>query len=279
MSAVEKLLDSMRLKNSLVCCGLDPDLSKFPFEILNSSASNQVLGFLCTVVDITIPHVCAYKIQKAFFDIFDDGHSILCEIVNYIRKVDPSIYISLDCKIGDIDNTMKVYLANMFDIIGVDGVVINPYMGQEVFEPFLKDYSQKSGIVLVKTSNPGASKIQDLKLWNNQLLWEEILFKMVSEWNGASNLIPVLASTHLIGTNGIRSVIPDQMPILYAGFGAQGGSLVEFSSLLNSEQSGVFVNSSRGLLYPYNSEDTNWRESILSAVTAMKQQLNQVRGV
>jgi ribosomal protein L5 len=33
--------------------------------------------FLKKVIDITLPHIAAYKIQKAFFDKFDEGHRLL----------------------------------------------------------------------------------------------------------------------------------------------------------------------------------------------------------
>ena len=277
MKSIQKLHQSMSIKTSLACVGLDPDISKLPNEFDKSESS--VSQFLEEVVDITLPYVSAYKIQKAFFDQFDTGHTMLKEIIQYILFQDATVFVSVDCKIGDIDNTMSAYLHNLFDIIQADAVVINPYMGLEVLEPFFSKYSDKAGIVLVQTSNSGATQVQNLQLANGKLLWEEILNKVVHDWNGAGNIIPVIASTKSANSISIRDIIPDQMPVLYAGYGAQGGSLNSLSSLLNSNNSGVFVNSSRGILYPYQIEDKNWRDKVESAVITLKNDLNSARGV
>ena len=67
------------------------------------------------------------------------------------------------------------------------------------------------------------------------------------------------------------------MPILFAGFGAQGGSLKHFRQLLDSSRRGVFVNSSRGLLYPYETSDKDWRQKIDAATVSLKETLNTER--
>jgi hypothetical protein len=38
---IEKLFSQMEAKNTLACCGLDPDLSKFPREILDMKISPE----------------------------------------------------------------------------------------------------------------------------------------------------------------------------------------------------------------------------------------------
>jgi len=66
----------------------------------------------------------------------------------------------------------------------------------------------------------------------------------------------------------VRKEIPDKMPILLAGVGAQGGSLEGLSTLLNSKRSGVFVNSSRGIIYAEQPEQ---------AAIKLKEELNAKR--
>ena len=75
----------------------------------------------------------------------------------------------------------------------------------------------------------------------------------------------------------IRTLIPDNMPILFAGFGEQGGSPDDLSKLLNSNGMGVFVNSSRGILYPYQPRSYDWRVAIQHALARMNEQLNSQR--
>ena len=50
---------------------------------------------------------------------------------------------------------MSIYLQNIFDEIRADGLVVNPYMGDDVLKPF--EVMEQAGVILVKTSNPGRS--------------------------------------------------------------------------------------------------------------------------
>ena len=222
-SAIEILKQRMISKNTLLCCGLDPDLSKLPhdYSLSNLKDDERIIEFLRQIVDITSKYVCAYKIQKAFFDKFPFGHNHLKEIIAYIHKNHAGIPIILDCKIGDIDNTMKVYLDNIFGNLQADGVVVNPYMGDDVMVP-LAQYPDKAIVVLVKTSNPGGKIVQDVELKEGHPLWQHILQLTVGRWNSANNMIPVVSSTVGLNMKNIREMIPDNMPILLAGVGAQG---------------------------------------------------------
>lgn len=275
----KKLDDRMKQTNSLVCVGLDPDPSKMPLSLTNFSSNleDTVFAFLSEVVDITAPQVCAYKIQKAFFDQFDDGHILLRNICAYIHQFYPDIPIFIDCKIGDTDNTMKAYMHLLFEDIKADGVVINPYMGDDVFEPFLND-PHKVALVLVQTSNPNAKVVQEIALENGRKLWEEILDLTLARWNKNGNMIPILSSnTSMNNYTSVRKVIPQDVPILLAGIGSQGGNPEVMNQLLNQDKRGVFVNSSRGILYPYNPSIENWKEEVLKAVLDLKFELNKIR--
>jgi hypothetical protein len=86
------LAGAIQSNNSGVCCGLDPDISHFPSEITRKKRSIerktryfQTRYFLETVINITAPVVCAYKIQKAFFDALMGGHALLRDITSYIH--------------------------------------------------------------------------------------------------------------------------------------------------------------------------------------------------
>jgi orotidine-5'-phosphate decarboxylase len=268
----------MVVNDSLACCGLDPDLTKAPVEIAKQRRSDEakVLNFLREVIDLTGSHVCAYKIQKAFFDVLPRGHTLLVDVIEYAQEHYPQVPVFVDAKIGDIDNTMTAYLRNIFKELGADGVVLNPYMGDDVITP-MQEFADKAGIVLAKTSNPGGSVIQDVLLSDGQPFWRHVLDLTVNRWNQAGNLIPVLSSTADIDFSGIRKAMTDTMPVLFAGFGAQGGSLKHFRQLLDSSSRGVFVNSSRGLLYPYESDDKDWRQKVAAATVSLKETLNTER--
>lgn len=276
---IKQLDRRMEETNSVVCVGLDPDPNKIPLAILNldGTIEEKIYLFLTKVIDITAPHVCSYKIQKAFFDQFDAGHVLLKKTCAYIHEKHPGICAFIDCKIGDTDNTMQAYMHLLFDKIKADGIVINPYMGDDVLEPFLKD-SKKVAIVLIQTSNPNAKIIQEMNVENGKKLWESILDIALNRWNQNNNLILVLSSnTAMDNYESVRKIIPQDMPILLAGIGSQGGNPKVMKQLLNENKRGVFVNSSRGILYPYHPAEVNWEKEVLQAVLNLKQELNQIR--
>lgn len=274
----KKLDRRMMHANSLVCVGLDPDLAKIPRIFIDSSSSpeEQIYAFLTDIIDITAPHACAFKLQKAFYDQFNEGHALLKNTIHYIHEYYPDIPAFVDCKIGDIDNTMRMYMNTIFEEMQADGVLINPYMGDDVFEPFLTD-KNKVGIVLVQTSNPAAKVVQELILLDGRKLWEEILHLTINRWNTNKNLIVVLSATDNHDYTSMRTQIPQNMPILLAGIGSQGGNPSVMKQLLNNAGRGVFVNSSRGILYPYEHTDEQWKAKVLNAIIELKDTLNHIR--
>lgn len=276
MKANDQILERMKSHNTLLCCGLDPDLKKIPPEIVGKQISDEdkVFEFLRVVVDVTASHVCAYKAQKAFFDVLAGGHDVLKKLIGYIHASYPSIPVIVDCKIGDIENTMTAYIQNLFGSLQADGIVVNPYMGDDVMLP-LAELADKSIVVLVKTSNPLGGIVQDVVLQNGQPFWCHILDLVVNRWNRNANMIPVLSSTVGLNMAEIRSLIPDRMPILLAGVGAQGGNYADLRNLLNSESVGVFVNSSRDILYPQSQQP--WQIAIKEAAIGLKEALNNER--
>lgn len=276
MKANAQIFERMRTHDTLLCCGLDPDLRKMPSELVGKNISDEekILQFLQGAIDATASHVCAYKAQKAFFDVLVGGHEVLKKLIGYIHTSHPGIPVIVDCKIGDIENTMGAYIQNLFGSLQADGIVVNPYMGDDVLLP-LAELADKAIVVLVKTSNPSGGVVQDAVLQNGQPLWCHMLDLVVNRWNRNANMIPVLSSTVRLNMAEIRPLIPDEMPILLAGVGVQGGSYTDLRNLLNSENIGVFVNSSRGILYPQSREP--WLIAIEKAAVELKEALNNER--
>ncbi len=114
----------------------DPHLMPKEFRIGQRNMAENVTKFLAEVVDLTGPHVCAYKFQKAFYDAIDAGDSALAHTINHIKTKYPEVTIILDCKAGDIQSTMRSYVSNAFDRFGADALVVNPLMADDVFQPF-----------------------------------------------------------------------------------------------------------------------------------------------
>lgn len=277
MNALEVIRRRMKERDTLVCAGIDPNLERMPEEIRSLKASDEekVFVFLKDYVDVVAPHVCAFKAQKAYFDVFDGGHALLKEVIAYVHEKH-GIPVILDCKIGDIDETMKAYCKNVFDVLQADGVVVNPYMGDDVMLP-LAAYADKAIVPLVKTSNPGAAVVQDVMGKDGSPLWETVLKLVMQRWNASKNMVPVIASTQKMDLRAVRAMIGDETLALFAGMGAQGGSSNALGDLLNAQKAGVFVNSSRGLMYPAVKEGETWKEAVARAVVGLKEELNAQR--
>lgn len=278
MNANRQILARMHSHGTLLCAGLDPDIKKLPIEILKKSGTDEekIFEFLRGAVDATGPYICAYKAQKAFFDLLPGGHDVLKEIVHYIHQTQPGVAVIIDCKIGDIDNTMETYIDNIFGSIQADGVVVNPYMGDDVIAPLI-ELIDKAIVVLVQTSNSGSGIVQNITLSDGRPLWQYMLDLVVNRWNRNGNMIPVISSTTGLNMADIRPLIPDTMPIFLAGVGAQGGSYNDLRSLLNSKGFGVFAGSSRDILYPASSE--SWQTAIETMAIKTKESLNRARRI
>ena len=188
-------MNAMRKQNTLVCCGLDPEIARMPSEITEKKIPDEdkIFEFLKTVTDITAAHVCAFKAQKAFFDAFDGGRKTLRDTISYIHDAHPQIQVFVDAKIGDTENTMKAYKRNILGELNADGVVVNPYLGDDVFAD-MADYKEKTLLVVVRSSNPGSGSMQDVKLSEGIALWEHVLRLTLGKWNEFGNLVPILSS-------------------------------------------------------------------------------------
>lgn len=273
---LDKLKVTSGKNQSLVCCGLDPDTSLIPpFLFKNRSDTVAVLHFLRAAVQQTKDLVCAYKIQKAFFDLLPDGSRALKSIVSYIRSVDPSLPIIVDAKTGDIENTMDAYLRYFFVVLGVDAILVNPYMGDDVFTPFER-YPSKGAVVLARTSNPGGALIQDRVLNDSKTVWRTVFETVEARWKSGMAFIPVVAATTEMPLLEIAATSPD-MPIFLAGVGAQGGAIERIAQLLQTNPNRlVLVNSSRALLYE-GSPGENWAVLIGQRTREMRDRINACR--
>jgi len=255
----------MKTKDTLLCCGVDPDIRHIPTKFFSSSVQSGILKYITGLVDDTYDIVCAYKIQKAFFDQWAFGRELLYGTVATIRSRDKELPIFLDCKIGDIGNTMEVYLSTLFGF-GVDGIVVNPYMGDETLMPFV-NMPNLCALPLVRTSNPGAMTTQDVRLGDGRMYWEYML-DLVMKHNTSKNMVPILSSTTGYDYPKVRDIIGDATVVLLAGVGAQGGSIDALKGLKNQGGRGVFVNSSRAIMYP---SDGDIRKSALQ----LRRRLNE----
>ena len=174
--------------------------------------------------------------------------------MEYLRSQYPDVFTICDAKRGDIGNTNEQYVREIFDVFGFDAVTVQPYLGREAIEPFLKR-EDKVTIVLCRTSNPGAGEIQDLEVLGKPL-WRAVAEKVVSEWNYNNNCMMVVGATYPEELRVVRSIAGD-MSMLVPGVGAQGGDAkATLESGLNSEKAGLIINASRAIIFADNPAQT-----------------------
>ena len=245
MTFQEKLDAIVKRNKSLVCVGLDTDISKIK--------ENQFL-FNKTIIEATHDLVCSYKLNTAFYEsIGHEGIKALKDSCDYLIKKYPEIPIIIDAKRADIGNTNKGYVQFVFTYLGADAVTVHPYLGEEAIRPFL-DCKDKGIIILCRTSNPGAGEFQDLEAGNIPL-YKIVAKNVASKWNSNKNCMLVVGATYPNELREVRKIVGD-MTLLVPGIGAQGGDLeATLKAGLNSKKQGLIINSSRGIIFAENPRD------------------------
>jgi len=243
-SFAERLSQAQRSSGSLLCVGLDPDVSLLPPEI--AVQPQPFLAFNRRIVDATAALAAAYKPQIAFYSALGREDELKSSI-RYIRERAPNALIILDSKRGDIGNTATAYAAEAFDRYAADAVTVNPYMGEDSVRPFLR-WADRGVILLCRTSNPGARDFQDLRC-DGLPLYRHVADRAALHWNANGNLMLVVGATHPAEMADLREAHP-ALPFLVPGIGAQGGDLDRvLAAGLDAQGAGLLINSSRGIIY------------------------------
>jgi len=259
MIFTEQLLRAQALNQSLLCVGLDPEPAKFPGAW--KGQPDRIFGFCAAMVDATKDLVCAFKPQIAYFAAHR-AEDQLERLMAHMRRVAPQVPVILDAKRGDIGSTAEQYAQEAFGRYQADAVTLSPFMGFDTMEPFLK-YPGKGVILLCRTSNPGGSDLQNLRLADvagQPRVYEHIAQQAQGPWNTNGQMGLVVGATFPEEIARVRELAPT-LPLLIPGVGAQGGDAVAtVKAGLKLDASGqvtgtIIVNSSRAVLYASSSDD------------------------
>ncbi|MFP4418080.1 MAG: orotidine-5'-phosphate decarboxylase [Chitinivibrionales bacterium] len=266
----QMLADAVARNHSLVCVGLDPDLTRIPAHLLRQP--RPIFRFNKTIIDATVGFVCAYKPQIAYYAAAA-AEEQLSMTIDYIHTNFPHIPVILDAKRNDIGSTAAQYAREAFERYGADAVTVTPYLGGDTLRAFL-DYEDKGVIVLCRTSNPGAGDLQDLNV-DGQPLFETVARKAAGPWNYNKNICLVVGATWPEQLKKIRSIVGD-MNLLVPGIGAQGGDVeAVMQNGLTAQKMGLIINSSRSILYAGDGED--FAQAARAATQKLRDQINAFR--
>ena len=171
-----------------------------------------------------------------------------------------------DIKRGDIGSTSEAYAVGHLGRVSVgsrrfagfdeDFSTVNPYMGSDSVNPFIKIcQEEKKGLfILTKTSNPSSGEFQDRQIDGRPLYewvglkvaaWGEELMGTTYSYIGA-----VVGATYPGQGKRLRAIMPKAY-ILVPGYGAQGAKGEDLVHFFNKDGLGAIVNSSRGIIAAY----------------------------
>ena len=263
----QQLIDNIRRKQSFLCVGLDTDIKKIPDFLLDSH--EPIFAFNKAIIDATADLCVAYKPNLAFYECLGmKGWQALEKTVKYIRQNYPDQFIIADAKRGDIGNTSAMYARSFFEDLQVDAVTVAPYMGEDSVTPFL-GYDNTWVILLALTSNKGSHDFQLTEDAQGERLFEKVLRKS-QKWAGDDRMMYVVGATQGRAFEDIRKIVPNHF-LLVPGVGAQGGSLEEVCKYGMTQDCGLIVNSSRGIIYA--AHDHTFAEAARHAAQEVQQQM------
>ena len=271
-SFAEQVRTAAERADSLVCVGLDPNLTRFPEILADLPPGERIVAFNRAIIEATADLVCCYKPNLAFYA----AHGIagLQALVATRELIPAHVPVLLDCKVGDIGSTAAAYARAFFDEWGFDAITVNPYLGEDSLAPFLA-YEGKGVVIVCKTSNPGGGDFQDLSVGDATLY--ETVAKLAVEWQAKypASIALVVGATwpeQLASVRGIAAALP----ILLPGVGAQAGDLdAAVRAGLDSHGGGLLVSSSRGITYASSGAD--FAEAARNAVIALRASVNELR--
>ena len=239
MNSYNKLNNAIAKSGSILCVGLDSDISRLPESIDRDIAG--LLEFNLKIIEATKSYVAAFKLNFAFYEQYgSSGFDVLKQTINAIPD---SIFVIADAKRGDIGNTSKAYAKSVFEYFRADAITVSPYMGSDSLQPFF-DFEDKMIFILALTSNPGSEDFQRLKC-GGKAIYEHVIEKSATYGN-SKNTAYVVGATHPDELRSIREKLPEHF-LLIPGVGTQGGN-VEAILQANGGKP-VIINVSRDIIY------------------------------
>ncbi len=234
MTFAARLDACVEASGSLLCCGLDPDGFATAAE-----AEDRCLE----IVDATMPHVCAFKPNLAFFEqLGSAGYAILERLRSRIPR---DRILILDAKRGDVGNTAEAYARALFDVLGADCVTVNPLLGRDSVLPFLRREG-RGALLIARSSNPGAADLLDANLETGTPVSARVV-ELGLRWDPGGAVGFVVGTTRPEAVAAVRAAAPDA-PLLLPGVGAQGGALeASVGAGLDARGRGAIISVSRGI--------------------------------
>jgi orotidine-5'-phosphate decarboxylase len=279
---VGQLADRILGGQSPIVVGLDPRLSAFPERLLQGAApAARIVAFYREALPVIAKHAPAVKPNIAFFEAYGaDGYRAYEEVCKLAHEND--LLIVGDVKRGDIGSTAEAYAEGHFRL--ADSLTLHPYLGGDSVAPFLKWCPRNGGgrgvFVLVRTSNPGAKDLQDLRIGEEPLC--DRVARAVSHWgesleqeHGYHAVGAVIGATWPDELARLRGLLPNSW-LLIPGVGAQGGKVEDLAAAFDGRGLGALVNQSRGIMQCFAPASQDWLDQMDQACASFAAECRQV---
>jgi orotidine-5'-phosphate decarboxylase len=254
-----------------VCLGLDPDPASLPAESAPDAdfadaaerAAAAVFEQCRRLIEIAGPACVAAKPQLACFErLGAPGWGALTEVCSAAKRA--GLLVIADGKRGDVPVTARAYgqaLVGETETpwgpvrgLGADAFTANPLLGEDAIDVLVEAAGDAAAgiFLLVRTSNPGAARLQDAQLGRGPM--HEELAALVAERaerlagdSGLSGLGAVVGATAPQHLGRLRELMPDSI-FLIPGIGAQGGRPEDLGpALAAGRPASVLVAASRSI--------------------------------
>ena len=261
-------------RESQIVLGLDPDPSRLwpgladadpgPAQPPAVRAAALVAAHCRAVIDAAGPACVAVKPQLACFErLGAPGWAAMAAVAEHARAA--GLLVLADGKRGDIDVTAAAYGQALVGAtptpagevrgLGADAFTANPYLGRDAVAVLVAAARAAGGgvFVLVRTSNPGAADVQDLRLAGGGTVWEAVA-RLVAGLGGEdgddgplSDVGAVAGATAPEHLGRLRELLP-RAPFLLPGVGAQGGRVEDLAPAWAPGRAGGLVTASRSIV-------------------------------
>lgn len=282
----DRLTEKIKQTKNPTVMGLDPMLSYVPESLRKIAADHHsdpleaageaIYLFNQALIDATYDLIPAIKPQAAYYEQYGAaGYLAMQKTIDYAQA--KGMLVIVDAKRNDIGSTAEAYSRAILgqtelglaadgqkqfnSMLHADCITLNGYLGIDGIEPFLM-HCRANGqgcYILVRTSNPSAGDIQDLKLADGMTVYEAMA-KKVAEWGqdligecGYSSVGAVVGATWPEQAVKLRQMMPHTL-ILVPGYGAQGATADDAVASFGADGQGALVNASRSLMLAWKKQ-------------------------
>ena len=274
-SFADRLARVVEERRSQLVLGLDPDPRKLWPVALEADSQHESDARVAERTAAAVERHCraaidaagsacvAVKLQLACFErLGAPGWAALANVAAAARAA--GLLTIADGKRGDVPVTAGAYAQALVGEtpgpygpvsgLGADAFTANPLLGRDSLEPLIVAAGERGAgcFCLVRTSNPGATELQDLPAPTAPL--HEAVARMVNELGeddvgecGLSAVGAVVGATKPELLARLRDLMPRAI-FLLPGVGAQGGAVESLGAAFSPHPAAALVTASRSIV-------------------------------